>query len=131
MKLRRINWLLLSVQLHTVVFIWGVILLLYTVLNEIIYPGNASVPLSFWQSRIAERLDTVSTWFVIYGIHVAVYFVIYMMGRWLRSRQDQAISRSYNVKSKRPAIDRLVDSDPTQSDYADPLDQSHGSLTHN
>ncbi|MAU13727.1 MAG: hypothetical protein CL607_28175 [Anaerolineaceae bacterium] len=130
MKRKATNWSRRILKVHTAIFMIGVIAMFYGVLAGILYPGNASVSADMWRSLSAERTSMALMWLAILLAHMVAVFSIEIMRRWQRRRHEAFIYDAHH-DSEQPEISRLIDSDPTQSDYTDHPNQSHGSLTHN
>lgn len=130
MKRKATNWSLRILKFHAVVFLIGVIAMFYGVLAGITYPGNASVSVDLWRSLSAERTGMALMWLAILSVHGIAVYSTEIMRRWQRRRHESFIYDAHR-DNEHPEISRLVDSDQTPSDYADHLDQSHGSVMHN
>lgn len=72
---------------HLIAFIGLVLLIAYSLVAEITYPGNATVPFSVFRPIIIERLSLM----LILGITVVIHFALRQSYALLQARIDQEV----------------------------------------
>jgi len=102
--------------IHLTVFISGVLLYWYAFVQEITYPGNATVPVEVWQQNSVTRINFSLMWALIILIHFGIVSAL----NWRKNRQiAEAESYIRQNDTSDDAIDRLQMQDDHAEDMVD------------